>query len=58
VAEDKECSTVPSTEEPTDDGKPTCCGPGDLSKCVIRPTKEKTEAQPRTGHVSNELEKE
>ena len=27
-------------KEPTDNGKPTCCGPGDLSACVIETTEE------------------
>ena len=28
-------------KDKSDQGKPTCCGPGDLSACVIEPAKKK-----------------
>ena len=33
--------------EPKDDGKPTCCAPGDLSACMIETTEERNETHPK-----------
>jgi len=36
------------TTDSTDNGKPTCCGPGDLSVCVIETTEARNNTDSRT----------
>jgi len=49
-------------KEPTDNGKPTCCAPGDLSACMIETTEElnKTHSEanlPKESRVTDETKK-